>query len=161
MPPDPAGNRRPGRPARLGLHLLALAALLAAAVAQATFRQDLWPFDLRFSALIAAGGIAVLAIAWWPVAAGLALAAALLPGVAARLMLWPAAVALMLGLHALLGPRMGFLPLADLGVPGALWLYALPAALPILAGSALRTALPRGRAAAPPQSSRSAEGTSR
>lgn len=125
---------------RLALHLLALIALLAASIGLATFFGGLWPFDLRFSALIAAGGLAVQAIAWWPAALAFAVLAALLPRTGWRLAVWPLAVLGMAALHAVFGADLGFAPLGALGLVGVLKLYAIPTALPILAGSALREA---------------------
>ena len=125
------------------LHLLVLAGLAAAGIALATWTGGLWPFDLRFSALITLGGIAVLAIAWWPAALALLALAAMLPQTEWRLALWPLAVLAMVALHGAYGPGLGFMPLGQLGIAGALRLYAIPTALPILAGSALRdTVLP-------------------
>lgn len=91
--------------------------------------------------LIAAGGLAVLAVAWWPAALVVAAVASLLPRAGLRLAFWPVAVLAMVGLHAAFGPALGFVPLGDLGGAGALRLYAFPAALPVLAGSALRVAI--------------------
>lgn len=133
---------RQSRWMQLWLHLLALVAILIAEVLQATVFGSLWPLDLRFSALIAAAGLAVQAIAWWPAALGFAAVAALLPRVGWRVAFWPVAVMVMAMLHGALGPRLGFVPLATLGATGTLFLYTLPTALPILAGSALRGALP-------------------
>jgi len=128
------------RRTRLVLHLAVLVVLLVAAIAMATFAGGLWPFDLRFSALIALGGIAVLAIAWWPAALALGLISALLPLARLRLVFWPVAVLAMIVLHGAFGPGLGFVPLGTLGVSGAVALYAIPTALPILVGSALREA---------------------
>jgi len=128
------------RGTRLVLHLAVLVALLVAAIVQATFAGGLWPFDLRFSALIALGGIAVLAIAWWPAALALGLFAVFLPRARLRLVFWPVAVLAMIALHGAFGPGLGFVPLGTLGVWGVVALYAIPTALPILVGSALREA---------------------
>lgn len=135
---NPARKRT--RAFRLFIHLLILVGLLAVSVGMATLTGGLWPFDLRFSALIAAGGIAMLAIIWWPAALAFAAIAALLPRTCWRLAFWPLAVLAMVVLHATFGPRLGFAPLGALGIVGALRLYAIPVALPILAGSALRAA---------------------
>ena len=138
---------RPGKPMRLALHLLFLIGLLAASIALATVSGGLWPFDLRFSALIAAGGLAVLAIAWWPAALVFAAIAAVLPRARWRLAFWSLAVLAMAGLHAAFGPDQGFVPLGTLGIGGTLRVYAISTALAILAGSALREAFSRGPAA--------------
>lgn len=130
---------------RLGLHLLALVLLLAVAVLAATVHSGLWPFDLRFSALITVGGIAVLTMAWWPAAMAIGFVAALMPRPLWRLLLWPFAVLAMLVLHAALGPRLGFMPLSGLGLRGTLQLYTIPVAIPVLLGSLLRDFLPRRR----------------
>lgn len=123
------------------LHGLTLIGLMATGIGVATVHSALWPFDLRFSALITAGGITVLALAWWPAALVIGVTAALLPGISMRLLLWPLAVLSVIILHTVLGPRMGFVPLSDLGPLGALRLYAIPVALPILVGSFLRDIL--------------------
>ncbi|MCQ0090611.1 hypothetical protein [Roseovarius sp. M141] len=136
---------------RLMLHLLVLIALVAASIGLATFLGGLWPFDLRFSALIAASGLAVQAIAWWPAALAFVVIAALLPRTGLRLAVWPLAVLGMAVLHAVFGPDLGFAPLGVLGLADVLELYAIPTALPILAGSALREAFsgnPEPRSAA-------------
>ncbi|MCB1364294.1 MAG: hypothetical protein KDK02_09230 [Rhodobacteraceae bacterium] len=148
--PQAISGRSRSRTVRLSLHLLALIGLFAVLIAQATFTGGLWPFDLRFSALIAAGGIALLAIAWWPAALAFAVIAALVRRVRWRLALWPLAVLGMVGLHAAFGPGLGFAPLGTLGLAGVLRLYAIPAALPILAGSALREAFLTNSAPVPP-----------
>ncbi|MDO5633181.1 MAG: hypothetical protein Q4G22_15310 [Paracoccus sp. (in: a-proteobacteria)] len=132
--------RTPAR--RLSRHLLALFVLLAAGIAQATFQGGLWPFDLRFSVLMTAGWLAVLAAAWWPVALILAAASALAPCARWRLALWPAALLLMTLVHGLWGARLGFVPAPRLGADGFLRLYTIPTALPLLAGSVLHTAIP-------------------
>jgi|GEM_PF-3554447 len=124
-----------------GKHSLALAGLFAVAVCIATVLGELWPFDLRFSVLITAGGMAVLAIAWWPAAVAIGRVAALLHRTVWRLLLWPLAVVSMGALHASFGPHHGFMPLSDLGLLGTLRLYTIPVALPILMGSLLRDAL--------------------
>lgn len=128
---------------RLGLHLLTLVLLFAVAVLVATVHGGLWPFDLRFSALITAGGIAVLTMAWWPAAMAIGLVAALMPRPLWRLLLWPLAVLAMLVLHAALGSRLDFMPLSGLGPHGALQLYTIPVAISVLLGSLLRDILPR------------------
>lgn len=132
--------KRPGKPMCLALHLLFLIGLLAASIGLATFTGDLWPFDLRFSALIAAGGLAVQAIAWWPAALVFVAIAAVLPCARWRPAFWPLAVLAMAVFHGVFGPDLGFAPLGTLGLGGVLKLYAIPTALPILAGSALREA---------------------
>lgn len=114
---------------------------MVAAIGLATVHGGLWPLDLRFSALIAAGGIAVLAIAWWPALLLFGLVALLLARPIWRLALWPIAILVMAALHAAFGPDLGFIPLAALGPVGLLRLYALPVALPIVLGSALRDTL--------------------
>ncbi len=140
----------PRRLRSLALHGAALIGLMAAGIGVATVHGALWPFDLRFSALITAGGIAVLAIAWWPAALAIGVVAALLPRLSLRLLLWPLVVLSMIALHAVLGPRQGFLPLSNLGPLGALRLYAIPVATAILIGSLLRdTLLPRRASHAP------------
>lgn len=137
-------NASPRRLRSLALHGAALVGLMAVGTGVATVHGALWPFDLRFSALITAGGIAVLAIAWWPAALVIGGVAALLHRLSLRLLLWPLAVLSMIALHAIIGPRQGFLPLSDLGPLGAMRLYAIPVALLILIGSLLRdTLLPR------------------
>ncbi|WP_347268454.1 hypothetical protein [Paracoccus sp. (in: a-proteobacteria)] len=123
------------------LHLGALVLVATAAVALATWRGRLWPLDLRFSALMAAGGMAQLLRAWgwlWllPVAA-----AAALPRLRWRLALWPLMLAGAIGLHAVQGPARGFMPLPALGAAGAMALYALPLAIALLLGSLLREAI--------------------
>lgn len=142
MTPNLSGRRVFAR------HLAALLALLLLAGVLATLRGALWPFDLRASALMTLSGLAGVATGWglyWglPVLAGTAV-----PRVGLRLALWPVIVLGWLGLHALSGPAHGFAPLAVLGPGGALALYAVPVALALLLGSALR-ALARGLRRAP------------
>lgn len=120
---------------------MVLAALIVVAIALATWRGALWPFDLRFSALIAAGGLAVQTIAWWPAMLAIAMLAALLTQLCWRLALWPLAILGMFGLHAAFGPDLGLATLATLGLGRALHLYAFPTALTILTGSLLREML--------------------
>lgn len=127
-----------GRGRRLALHLLILTGLLAAAIALTMLSGRISPPDLQFTALITAGSIILLTIAWWPAALLLAVLAALMPRPGWRIVLWPLGVIGMTILHAILGPRLGFMPLAALGAMGVLRLYAIPTALPILLGSALR-----------------------
>ncbi|MDO5614471.1 MAG: hypothetical protein Q4G14_14675 [Paracoccus sp. (in: a-proteobacteria)] len=135
-----AHRRTNSRARHLALHLLALVALLAAAITQATLQGGLWPLDLRFSVLMTAGWLAVLALAWWPVAIALAALSGLLPRPGWRLALWPVALLTMAALHGLCGKELGFVPLNRLGAAGILRLYAIPVALPLVAGSALRAA---------------------
>ncbi|MFV0493431.1 MAG: hypothetical protein ACK5M4_16590 [Pseudorhodobacter sp.] len=125
------------RGARLALHLLLLIDLLVIGIAVTTLRGDLWPFDLHFSVLIMASSIAVLAIAWWPVALGITATATLLPDIRWRIIFWPLTVLGMVALHAAIGPELGFMSVSTLGTTGVLLLYAVPVALPILVGSAL------------------------
>ncbi|MEJ8570347.1 hypothetical protein [Microbaculum marinum] len=122
----------------LALHGLALVGLLVVAVALATWRSALWPLDLGFSALMTTGGLAILILAW-----GLLWLAPLLISAALnrhwqRLALWPFAVLGMIALHAFYGPARGFMTLDRLTLIGALNLYAIPVALAVLLGSALR-----------------------
>ena len=134
-------SKQTAKALRFGLHLLALICLLVAAIALATVSGDLWPFDLRFSALITGAGLAMLAIAWWPAALAFAVISALLPRALWRLAFWPLAVSVMMAIHWGFGTALGFMPLGALGLAGALKLYTIPTAVPILFGSALREGL--------------------
>lgn len=129
----------------LALHGLAFVGLLVAAVALATWRGALWPLDLRFSALLAAGGLAILLLGWGPLWLVPLLVSAALNRYWQRLAIWPFAVLAMVAWHAAFGPTLGFLPIGRLGMIGALDLYALPVALALLLGSAVREALRRTR----------------
>lgn len=139
--PKASQNELTRRFRNLALHVMGFIALFAVGIFAATLRGALWPFDPRFSALIAAGGIAVLAIAWWPAALVIGAVAALLARMRWRILFWPVAVLCMIALHAAFGPRLGFMPLNDLTLLGALRLYAIPVALPILIGSLFRDTL--------------------
>lgn len=127
----------------LALHGLALLGLIVLAAVLATWRGALWPFDIRATALMTLSGLAGVFQGWGPVWLGpLALAAAL-PKLWQRLALWPVALLALILLHAVFGAARGFAPLAQ--VPGAgagaAALYAVPAGLMIVLGSALREAL--------------------
>ncbi len=118
--------------ARIGLAVLWILGLLALAVALATWRGALWPFDLRVSVLMAASGLAGLAWLWWPL---WVLLAVLALGRRALLPLWLAGLAAAVALHWALGPARGLLPAADLGPVQMLALYAIPAALAVRLGA--------------------------
>ncbi|SCM76205.1 membrane hypothetical protein [uncultured Pleomorphomonas sp.] len=120
------------------LHGLVLVGLLIAAVALATWWGALWPLDLGFSARMAAGGFVLLLFGWGPLWLAPLLVSALLNRHWQRLALWPFAVLAMIALHAAFGPARGFMAIDRLGMAGALDLYALPAAMAVLLGSALR-----------------------
>ena len=139
----------------LTVHGLLLAGLLAAAVALATWRGGLLPFDLSFSASVAAGGLVILGLGWGPVWLAPLAASAALPRPWQRLLLWPLFVTGMLLLHDAFGPARGFAPLDRLGGASALGLYAGPVALALLFGSVGRDLLrpgdePRSRRHSPP-----------
>ena len=125
--------------ARIGWAVLWILGLLALAVALATWRGALWPFDLRSSVLMTASGLAGLARLWWGL--WLLLAALALPG-RVLLPLWLAGLLAAATLHWVLGPARGLLPVAELGLGNLLALYAVPAALAVrlgvLAGIPLR-----------------------
>ncbi len=139
--PEHRKKRRPARWYRLWAHVLLLAGLLATAVALATWRGGLWPLDLGFSILVTLAGLGVLVLAWGPVWLGLLIASASLNSVRERLTLWPIATAALIGLHAVFGTDLGFMSLAHLGPAGALHLYAVPTALVLVLGSAVREGL--------------------
>lgn len=141
--PTPHQKRR-GTMSRMLILLLhggVLVLIGLAAVLLATWRGALWPFDLHFSATMAAGGLAQLVTAWGWVWLVPLVAAALLPSVGWRIALWPLALAGAILLHRMRGPAQGFMPLEALGLPAALALYALPVALALLLGSLLRETL--------------------
>lgn len=117
--------------ARVGWAVLWLLGLLALAVALATWRGALWPFDLRASLLMTASGLAGLARLWAPL--WLLLAALALPG-RALLPLWLAGLLAAVALHWAFGPARGLLPVAELGLGNLLALYAVPAALAVRIG---------------------------
>ena len=125
--------------ARIGWAVLWITGLLALAVALATLRGALWPFDPRASVLMAASGLAGLARLWWWL--WLLLAALALPG-RALLPLWLAGMLAAVAAHWMFGPAQGLLPAAELGPGNLLGLYAVPAALAVrlgvLAGIPLR-----------------------
>src|SRR5690606_8938351 len=121
-----------GMMARIGLAVLWILGLLALAVALATWRGALWPFDLRASVLMTASGLAGLARLWWWF--WLLLAALALPR-RALLPLWLAGLLAAVALHWALGPARGLLPVADLGPVQVLALYAIPAALAVRLGA--------------------------
>jgi len=122
----------------LALHVVAVFGLVAAAVSLATWRGQLWPFDPGFSALVTGGGLLLLLLAWGPVWFAPLILSALLKRHWQRLVLWPVAVFAMVALHAVFGTTRGFAPLGSLGISGALLLYAVPVALTVIFGSALR-----------------------
>lgn len=107
-----------------------------AAGALATWRGALWPFDARATAIVTAGGMAVVFTGWGPVWAVPFLAAFMLQH--HRLALWVASVVAMLALHGVLGPSRGFAPLGDMGLLAGLVLYAAPMAVIILLGGLMR-----------------------
>lgn len=127
-----------GTGAALARHFFLVLLLLGAAAALATWRGALWPFGLRATLLMTLSGLVGLAQGWgviWliPVAV-----AAALPDARWRLISWPLVVAGCLALHGAIGPARGFVPLSHLGLGQAITLYAIPAALALVAGSALR-----------------------
>ncbi|NGM45828.1 hypothetical protein G5B31_09785 [Rhodobacter sp. SGA-6-6] len=125
--------------ARIGWAVLWILGLLALAVALATWRGALWPFDLRASLLMTASGLAGLARLWWWL--WLLLASLALPGRALP-PLWLAGLLAAVALHWTLGPARGLQPVAELGLGNLLALYAVPVALAVrigvLAGIPLR-----------------------
>jgi len=131
---------------RLLAHAALLVALFVAAAGLTTWRVGLWPFDPLFSVVMTADALARIALTWWPAWLAIAAFAALPRRPGWRLAMWPAAVAALTGLHAVAGPARGLVALETIGPSGALGLYAVPAALSILLGSALREALGRARA---------------
>lgn len=128
----------------LALHGLGLIGLLAAAAALATWRGALWPFDIRATVLMTASGLAGVLGGWGPVWILPLAASAALPRGWQRLALWPLAVLGMAALHAGFGPARGFAPAALLQAGGLAALYAVPAALALVLGSALRHLVRRG-----------------
>lgn len=118
--------------ARIGGAVLWILGLLALAVALATWRGALWPFDLRASLLMTASGLAGLARLWWWL--WLLLAALALPG-RALLPLWLAGLLAAVALHWAFGPARGLLPVGELGPGKLLALYAVPAALAVRLGT--------------------------
>lgn len=122
-------------------HLAALLLLLALATGLATWRNGLWPFDLRYSAVVALGGLAVLALGWGPVWLALGAASAGLSRIRLRLALWPPAIGAMIALHALFGAALGFAPIRAIAPLDLGLLYMIPTALALLTGSALREAI--------------------
>lgn len=127
-----------GKTTILALHGLTLIGLLITAVALATWRGALWPLDLSFSALVAAGGLAILILGWGPLWLAPLLMSTALNHPWQRLVLWPFAVLAIITLHAAFGPTRGFMALDRLTMTGALSLYALPVALAVLLGSTIR-----------------------
>ena len=126
-------------------HLVLLAMFLAAALALATWRGGLWPFDPRYSALVTAGGLAILTMGWgliWLIPVALAAVTRPLVG---RIALWPLAVLGFVVLHRALGPTRGFAPLEVLTWSGVVLLYAIPVALALTLGSALGALIRGGR----------------
>ncbi len=119
------------------VHLAVLLVLIALAVALATWRGGLWPFDPRWSVMVTGAGLVLLVLGWglvWAVPVALA---ALIRPLTGRLALWPLGMLGFIALHAALGPARGFAPLDVLGWPGAVALYAIPVALALVLGSAL------------------------
>ncbi len=127
----------------LALHGLSILGLLLVAIALATWRGALLPLDLGFSALITAGGFAILVLAWGPVWLIPLLASTALNRHWQRLLLWPVFLLAMVVLHGTSGPGRGFTALHQLTIPGALELYAVPIGLTLILGSALREAFRR------------------
>ena len=125
-------------------HALVLLALLIAAGVLATWRGALWPFDIGFTALITAGGLALVYLGWGVTWLGPVIASAMLGRLWQRIALWPLATAAIVTLHGAVGPTHGFAPLGALTLPGAAILYAVPMALAILVGSAMRETFRRG-----------------
>lgn len=134
------GKRRP-KLTILALHAAGFLLIMVISMLLTTWRGALWPFDLRFSLLLTLGGIAVLAAGWGWLWLLPVLAAAILPRLKERVLLWPIMTAAALVLHSALGPDRGFMTIAALEPLDALLLYALPMAMALLAGSALREAL--------------------
>lgn len=126
------------RQSLLARHALAVLGLVLAAAVLATLRGALWPFDLRATALMTLAGLAGVLHGWGLVWLGpLALSAAV-PKLWQRAALWPVSVLAMGLLHWGFGPARGFAPLPVLGGAGVLALYAVPTALMLTLGSALR-----------------------
>jgi len=119
-------------------HAGLLVALFAASVGLTTWRAGLWPFDPLFSAMMTADALARVTLTWWPAWALVVALAALPRRPLWRLALWPGAVAALSLLHMAAGPARGLVALSEIGPGGAAGLYAIPAALLILLGSALR-----------------------
>jgi hypothetical protein len=128
--------------ARLSRLILVLVLLVAAAVALATWRGNLWPFDLRASLLMTVSGLVGLAQIWWWFWIALSGAGAVLRG-PTRLLLWLAGMVAVLVLHAAIGPSRGMLDLAELGVGQAILLYAVPVALALWTGALISMLLSR------------------
>lgn len=131
----------------LAFHLFVLVLLLVIAGGIATLRGELWPFDIRATLLMTASGLAATLRTWGLVWLAALVASALLPRIGWRLLLWLVALATVVAFHATLGPARGLAPAASIGPIGLVALYAVPAALAVLVGSALGEALPRRRAA--------------
>lgn len=147
--PETAGPRMKGlkmktRFAALATYLGGMALVLVAAGMFATFRGQLWPFDLRATVLVTLGGMASTFTGW-----GIVWALPFLAGLIAgkgRALLWAAGVAGMLALHAATGPAHGFAPISDIGLGPGLALYAAPMALVILSAALCRALVfPRAR----------------
>lgn len=122
----------------LGLHIVLTLAIIVAICAQATWRLGLWPFDPRYSALVAGVGLLIVIKDWavaWLIMVGLA---CLLSRARWRLALWPIGICAMMALHAAFGPSLGFRAMPPVAVLG---LYALPVALMLILGGAIRAAL--------------------
>jgi len=111
--------------------LLWIVVLLALAVALATWRGALWPFDLRISVLMAFSGLWGQAVALWPLWVVLAVLATR----GRLLVLWLLGMGLALIAHGL---RPGLVPLADLGALRALALYAVPVGLALRLGALIK-----------------------
>lgn len=125
------------------IHGFALVGVIVAAIGLSSWRGELWPLDLRFSALVTAGGLVILLFGWGPVWLVPLLLSFALKRHWQRFALWPFAVLAMIALHATFGPQRGFMALGHLTMTGALSLYAVPVALSMLFGSVLREAFRR------------------
>ena len=125
------------------IHGFVLVGVIVAAIGLSSWRAELWPLDLGFSALMTAGGLVILLFGWGPVWLVLLLLSLALKRHWQRFALWPFAVLVMIAVHAAFGPERGFMPLDHLTMTGALSLYAVPVALSMLFGSVIREAFRR------------------
>ncbi|WP_050526556.1 hypothetical protein [Pseudorhodobacter aquimaris] len=121
------------------IHLGILVLLCAAAIALATWRGGLWPFELRYSVLVAGAGLVLLVHGWGLVWLAPVVLAALVRPLSARIALWPLGVLGFVALHWAFGPGRGFAPLNALTFFGGVILYLAPVALALVVGSAVGT----------------------